>query len=114
MSQSTTLTMDDVLLRPAEDLDGTRRKALVVGVVGSVATVAGYFAFGPEVFYLSYLMGWIYWLGVALGLFMICLLTHVSGGRWGIMMHRVHIKAGQTVPLFAILGLPILFGGMEA
>lgn len=114
MSDPTTLTIEDARLHPAEDLAGVRSKALIVAVIGLVATVAGYFAFGPEVFFLSYWTAWIYWIGVPLGLVFFCLLTHVSGGRWGVMMHRVQLSAGKTIPLFAILGLPVLFaGGME-
>ncbi|MEO1082931.1 MAG: hypothetical protein AAFY88_01675 [Acidobacteriota bacterium] len=111
MSEPTTLTIDEARLHPAEDLAGPRNKALAVAVMGLLATVAGYFVFGPEVFFLSYWTAWIYWIGVPIGLLTLCLLTHVSGGRWGVMMHRIQLSAGKTIPLFFLLGLPVLFGG---
>ena len=114
MSEPTTLTLDEARLHPAEDLAGPRRNALIAAVIGLAATAAGYMFLGPETFFLSYWTAWIYWLGAPLGLFMFCLLTHVSGGRWGVMMHRVQITAGKTIPLFFLLGLPVIFaGGME-
>lgn len=115
MSEQTSLTVDSTQLQPIDDLDKWQKRALGVGVVGILATGGGYAALAPDVFFRSFLIGWIYWLGVALGLLMLCMLTHVSGGRWGILMHRVQLGAGRTLPFFAILGLPILFmGGMEA
>lgn len=116
MSEQTSLTIDGTRLQPVDDLDKWQKRALGVGVVGLLATAVGYFlGLAPDVFFRSYLVGWIYWLGVSLGLFMLCMLTHVSGGRWGIMMHRVQLGSGRTLPYFALMGLPILFlGGMEA
>lgn len=109
-----TLTLDDARLAPAGDLDGPRSKALIAGVIGVVATVAGYFLVDPDVFFRSYLLAFVYWLGLPLGMLMLCMLTHVSGGRWGIQMHRVFLVGARTLPAFAVVGLPILFlGGMQ-
>ncbi|MCG8457519.1 MAG: hypothetical protein MI919_14690 [Holophagales bacterium] len=117
MSEQTSLTIDSAQLQPAEDLAKWRTRALGAGLVGLAATAFGYFHYSdaPSVFFRSYLVAWVYWLGIALGLLMLCMLTHVSGGRWGIMMHRVQTRSGLTLPLIGALGLPILFlGGMEA
>ncbi|MEM9595416.1 MAG: hypothetical protein AAGD06_14175 [Acidobacteriota bacterium] len=113
MSEQTTLTIDGAKLDPSADLDGLRGKALVIGIAGALATVGGYFVAGEKVFYRGYLIGWVYWLGIALGLFMLCMVTHLANGRFGIQMHRVQEGAGRTVPFFFLAGLPILFGGMH-
>ncbi len=111
MTEKANLTIESAKLRPQEDLDGVRTKALVVGIVGLVATVAGFFVAGPEVFWRGYLVGWLYWLGVALGLFMIMMINYLASGRYGIQLRRFQEAAGRTMPMFAVLGLPILFGG---
>lgn len=111
MSEPTTLTIDEARLHPADDLIGPRKIALAVAVAGLAGTVAGYFMVGPETFFLSYWTAWLYWIGAALGLLMLCMVTHLSGGRWGVMMHRIQLSAGKTVPLFFLLGLPVIFGG---
>ena len=110
---------DNLQLDPAGDLARPRLIALAVGILGLLVTAAGWFSKGPDGwvgetdFFIAYLIGWIYWLGIALGLFMICLLTNMSGGRWGIQLHKVQHEAGKTVWLFGLLGLPILYAGME-
>ena len=120
-NEQTSLTLENAQLQPADDLAKPRQMALIAAVVGLLATAGAWAVKGPDAlvgetdFFVSYLVGWIYWLGVAVGLFMICMLTNLSGGRWGIQMHKVQQEAGKSIWLFAILGLPILFtDGMHA
>lgn len=111
MTEKTSLTIESAKLRPLEDLDGVRSKALVVGIVGLVATVLGFFVAGPDVFWRGYLVGWIYWLGVALGLFLIMMINYLASGRYGIQMRRFQEAATRTIPVMGLIGLPILFAG---
>ena len=117
--EQTSLTVDNAHLQPADDLARPRQMALIAAAVGLLATAAGWFMKGPDglvgetEYFIGYLVGWVYWLGAALGLFMICMMTNLSGGRWGIQMHKVQQIAGRSVWLFALLGLPILIGGMQ-
>lgn len=113
MSEQASLSIDSAKLRPLEEFDRLRGKALIVGLVGAVATAAGYFLVAPEVFHRAYLVGWIYWLGVALGLFTLSMINHLAGGRFGIQMRRVQEAAGRTVPVFLLLALPFLVFGMD-
>jgi hypothetical protein len=113
MSEHETLTIERAKLKPIADLEALRSKALVIGVVGAVATLASFFLADPAVFYRGYLVGWLFWLGIALGLFNILMINYLAGGRWGILMRRVQEAAGRSLPLFAVLALPFLVGGME-
>ncbi|MEM9555629.1 MAG: hypothetical protein AAGC60_15330 [Acidobacteriota bacterium] len=112
MSQ-TRLTIDAAKLEPQADLDAVRNKALIVGGIGAAATVGGFFLVPADVFYRAYLVGWVYWIGFAVGLFMLNMLTHLSGGRWGRQMKRIQEAAGRSLWLFALLALPFLIGGMQ-
>ena len=90
-----------------EALAGVGTKALVVGAVGAIATAAGFFV-DREHFFASYLSGWLLWYTVASGCLGLLLMHHLSGGRWGIVLRRPMEAAARTIPLLAILALPIL------
>lgn len=111
MTEKGSLTLERAQLGSVADLDGVRSKALIVGILGLVATIAGLFVAGPEVFWRGYLVGWIYWLGVALGLFLIMMINHLASGRYGIQMRRVQEAAAKSIPFLGLAGLPILFAG---
>lgn len=114
MTEKPSLTIESARLRPVEDLDGVRMKALVVGVIGAILTVAGFFVAGPEVFWRGYLVGWIYWLGVSLGLFFFMMVNYLASGRYGIQLRRLQEAGTLSIPWVGLAGLPILFlGGME-
>ncbi len=99
-------------LEPREDLDGLQRRAWIAGAAGLLATAAGFFLTQsePVVFYRAYLVAWLWVSGIALGLFALSMLAHVSGGDWGVVMRRVLEAGGRTLPFFVIAGIPLLFG----
>jgi hypothetical protein len=94
---------------PPADLDGLQSKAWIVGAVGAVASLGGWFL-NPTQFYRSYLVSWIFWLGVAAGCLAILMLHHLSRGAWGLMTRRVLEAAARTLPFLAILFIPIVLG----
>ena len=110
MSNPTNLTIEDAALEPRGDLDGLQRRAWLVGGVAAVLTVVGYFTSEPVAFFRSYLVAWLWCLGIALGVFVVSMLNHLSGGRWGIMLRRVSEASGRTLPFLAILGVPVVLG----
>jgi hypothetical protein len=81
-------------------------------VIGGVALLACLFAAmrSPEIFYPSYLMSFMLVLGLTLGSLGLLMLQHLTGGHWGIMIRRPLESATRTLPLLAVLFLPILFG----
>jgi hypothetical protein len=64
----------------------------------------------PKQLFLSYLVGYNYWLGSALGCLVFLMLQYVTGGAWGILLRRILEAAASTLPLLAILFVPILIG----
>ncbi len=85
------------------------QRSLIVGVVfGIVALVLAFTR--PEEFYRGYLLGFMCWLGVALGSMAILMIRHLTGGGWGVVIRRILGAAMRTLPLLAILFIPILFG----
>jgi len=114
MSDSKTLDLETARFEPQGDLDRLRRSMLVVGFIGAAATLAlGLPKLGGEhavEFFRPYLIAWLLWLGVALGLLGLGMLNHLSGGYWGVVMRRVFEAAGRTLPVLLVLGVPIVFG----
>src|ERR1700724_70946 len=76
--------------------------ALLLGIVGAIKA--------PQIFFPSYLMAYLLVLGLALGSLGLLMLQHLTGGHWGIVIRRPLESATRTLPLLAILFLPIVFG----
>lgn len=94
---------------PESELQQYRKRCLVVGVMGLAASVIGAFL-NSEQFFRSYLQAYLFWLGIALGCLAIAMLHHLSGGAWGLVIRRLLESAARTLPLMAVLFLPIVLG----
>lgn len=81
--------------------------ALAVGVVGVALSVVGATT-DLKQFYHSYLFAYLFWLAFALGSFAFMMIHHLSGGAWGIVIRRPLEAATMTLPLMALLFIPIL------
>lgn len=101
--------MDDSTTSVLPALARIRQRSLVVGVIGLAATAAGAFA-GPDQFFHSYLLAYFYWLGTGLGCLALVMIYHLTGGAWGVAARRVLEAGSRTLPVMAVLFLPLLFG----
>ena len=81
-------------------------------IAGGIALLLAIFAAikSPQIFYPSYLMGYLLILGLTLGSLGLLMLQHLTGGQWGIIIRRPLESATRTLPLLAVLFLPIVFG----
>jgi hypothetical protein len=86
-----------------------QRSGLVTGCVFLLALVVG-LALDREQFFRSYLLGWLFWLGVAVGCLGLAMLNQLTGGLWGLVPRRVHEAAARTIPVMALLFVPVLLG----
>ncbi len=84
-------------------------RALVIGITLLVISVIGAF-FDPGDFFRSYLLGFLFWLGLTLGALGIVMLQYLTGGAWGIVIRRTLESATRTLPLIAVLFVPLAFG----
>jgi hypothetical protein len=109
MSPATAIHLD---LTPPPVVKKISQRSLVVGVVFSVIAVVGIFVFpnGRDQFYHAYLLGFMAWLGVALGSMAILMIRHLTGGGWGMVIRRILGAAMRTQPLLAVLFIPIILG----
>src|SRR5207245_2373761 len=76
---------------------GIERISGVVGGLGLLLCVAGFFANKAE-FFQSYMFAFIYWSGFALGGLGVLLMNNVVGGKWGVTIRRLLEAKMRTIP----------------
>ena len=101
--------MADPTYAAPETLIARRKTALLAGVVGLVVCVLG-FLIDRDHFFRAYLVGYLFWLGVALGSLALMMVHHQSGGGWGIVIRRIFEASTRTLPVLTLLFLPLLLG----
>jgi len=107
----TAVTLNKSELMAPAVMQTMQQRSLVIGAIGAVATIAGWFLAGSDAaktgFFSAYLIGYMFWLGLALGCMAILMLYHLVGGKWGTVIRRI-LEAGMTtLPMMAILFIPI-------
>jgi len=84
--------------------------ALIVGVTALGFAAAGGTAGNAAGFFRAYLFGYTVWIGLGLGSLGVVLIQFLTGGNWGLVTRRIFEAAAATLPVMAILFLPLLFG----
>src|SRR5437667_539943 len=105
----TAARLDNLDLMAPPIVKTIQRRSLIVGVIFAVLSAIGALL-RPEEFFRGYLIGYMAWLGVTLGSMAILMLRQLTKGGWGMVSRRFLGAAMRTVPLMALLSLPILFG----
>jgi len=77
-------------------------------VVAAGLCVVGYLV-NPAQFFRSYLMAYMFWLGVVLGCLAILMVHYLVDGRWGLVIRRVLEAGTRLLPLMLVLFIPIIF-----
>ena len=91
------------------ELAPRQRQLLMAGGVGLAVSLVGLF-FNPTQFLQSYLMAYMFVLGIALGCLALGMVHQLSGGAWGVVIRRPIGAAARTLPLLTLLFLPIALG----
>jgi hypothetical protein len=86
-----------------------KRALLVIGLVGAAATGFGFTVDKKQAFF-SYLAAWNALNSVALGALILLCICYAMGAVWPIAIRGVLEAIVKTIPLLALLFLPILFG----
>lgn len=89
-------------------LDGVQRIALVIGLAGLVGLGIGFYT-EPQQAFESYLYAFLIPLGFALGSLGWLMINYLTGGFWGLGARRIFQAGIRTLPLVAILFLPLAF-----
>ena len=100
--------MADVTYAAPAELELHRLRALMAGVAGLFVCAIGFFVARDHLFR-AWLIAYLLWLGVSLGSMAFVMINHLSGGSWGVF-RRVFEASARTLPLLALLFLPIVVG----
>jgi hypothetical protein len=91
------------------NMSDVQKRSLIAGIVFLVVLAAGAFINARE-FFQAYLIGWTFWTGIAVGSLALLMLQHLTGGGWGLVIRRSLEAATRTLPLMAVLFIPVLIG----
>ena len=100
--------MADTTYASPADIDLRRSRALIAGIAGLVLCAIG-FAVDRDHFFRAWLISFLLFLGIALGSMAFVMINHLSGGSWGVF-RRVFEASARTLPLLAVLFLPVILG----
>jgi hypothetical protein len=99
-------------LAPPPIVKTIAQRSLIVGVI--FAIIAAVLAVvRPDEFYRGYLLGFLVWLGVALGSMSIIMIRHLTGGGWGVVIRRIQGAAMRTLPGLTVLFIPIAIAVLQ-
>src|SRR5579863_4400740 len=86
-----------------------QRTAFGFGAAALIACGIGAFLDSRQ-FFISYLFAYLFWLGLSLGCLCVAMIHHLTGGRWGDVTRRFLEAGYMTLPMMAVLFIPILLG----
>jgi hypothetical protein len=85
------------------------RLAFVGGAAAIAMSLIGALFDRPQ-FFRSYLFAFTFWLAIPLGSLAILMLQYLTGGEWGWIIRRSLEAAARTLPLIALLFVPVVAG----
>src|SRR2546426_2425624 len=91
------------------ELAAHQRRLLTAGAAGTAVSAIGVFL-SPAQFLQSYLMAYMWVLGITLGCLALGMVHQLSGGAWGVVIRRQIGAATRVLPVLTLLFLPIVFG----
>lgn len=100
------MTKDQSLISTANRF---QRIALLVGIAGLVLGVIGALTGGLARFFQSYLLSFLFWLGLSLGSLAFLMIHFLTGSKWGLTVRRISEAAAGTIWLMGLLFIPLLF-----
>ena len=84
------------------------RLVLPGGILLAVCLAAGWA--DKADFFRSYLVAFLFWIGITLGCLVLVMVQHLTGGNWALVIRRILEAGSRTLPLMAVAALPLLAG----
>ena len=85
-----------------------QRIAFLVGLAGLVLGLIGALTGSLDRFFQSYLLAFVFWLGMTMGSLAFLMIHFLTGSRWGLTVRRISEAAASTIWLIGLLFVPLL------
>jgi hypothetical protein len=95
--------------RMSVQLNRVQLGAIGVAVLGIILSAVGAIL-DLNNFFQSYLIAFFYWVGISLGCLALFMVLNLIGGAMSFSMQRLLAAGARTLPLMALLFLPLIFG----
>ncbi len=94
------------------DLGRIQNIAIGIALIGIIGWVIAIVVSGnaKTMFFRSYLVAYVFWVGIALGCLGLLMVQYLGGATWGLVIRRLLESASHTLVLMAVLFLPIWAG----
>jgi hypothetical protein len=107
---------ETVLPDAVVDVSKVRLLSLAALGVGAAAYFVGGFVglgtpgneHGVRDFFLAYLCGFVFWMCVPFGSLLLSMIGYLAQASWGIIFRRIFQASIRTLPLLALLGVPVV------
>lgn len=95
--------------------DSMWRKLPIIGAVLALVGLGGLFGMGSEhgEHWFAYLTAFMFFMTLAVGSLFFCVIFFLTRSGWNVAIRRIAEASAATAPLFLLLALPVLFGGLE-
>jgi hypothetical protein len=84
--------------------------AAATGLGGLALTLVGGLVLDGRRALFSYLVAFVYWIGIALGALILLGALHASNARWPVVLRRFIETVPQSLPVFLVLFVPVALG----
>jgi len=84
-------------------------RALIAGLTGLVLCIVGLFV-NPRRAFAAYLFAYVTVLTLVLGALIQVMISHVTAARWFTVLRKLTLTVTASLPLLAVLVLPVVFG----
>ncbi len=98
--------MSTLSLDERADLARARWWSLLIGAAAFAICGIGA-PFSPAQFFRSYLASYLFYQGIGLGCLAILMIYYLTGGAWGFLIRRLLEAGTRTLPLLAVLLIPV-------
>src|ERR1700687_2835371 len=85
-----------------------KRLVLIGGVLLAICIAGG--VRDTDQFFRSYLVAFLFWIGITLGCLALLMVQHLTGGNWALVIRRILEAGTRTLPLMAVAAVPLLVG----
>jgi hypothetical protein len=96
---------------PPPELGRYQTQSLITGAVAlALGLIVALLTANLRGFFFAYLMSYFFWVGISVGCLVWVMIQFVARGSWGVVIRRVGESGTRTLPLMALLFIPIIIG----